>query len=44
MPFLTGRETYAGPYPDAGGGLISRLSRFFPDSPIDISDRVHALP
>lgn len=44
LPYLTGREHYAGPYPDAGGGVVSRLSRFFPDQPIDISDRVQALP
>lgn len=44
LAYLTGQRRYEGPYPDVGGGLISRLSRFFPDSPIDISDHVHALP
>jgi glyoxylase-like metal-dependent hydrolase (beta-lactamase superfamily II) len=44
LPYLTGAAAYDGPYPEAGNGLISSLSRFFPHSPIDISERVHALP
>ena len=44
MPYLTGAADYDGPYPDAGNGLVSTLSRFFPNAPIDISDRVHPLP
>ncbi|RKQ96909.1 metallo-beta-lactamase superfamily protein [Kushneria sinocarnis] len=44
LPYLTGRESYPGPWTDVGGGLISRLARFFPDQPVDLGERVRSLP
>ena len=44
LPYLTGRSPYAPPDTDAGGGIMPRLSWMFPRGPIDLGDRVRALP
>jgi glyoxylase-like metal-dependent hydrolase (beta-lactamase superfamily II) len=45
LPFLTGRADYPPPDPSvAKRGLMTRLSLMFPDSGIDIRDRVRELP
>ncbi|PWK14848.1 MBL fold metallo-hydrolase [Tumebacillus permanentifrigoris] len=44
LPYLTGRAAYPPPDPTVGGGLVARLSVLFPDDPIDLRDRVQALP
>ena len=45
LPFLTGRADYPPPDPTvAKRGLITRLSQLFPESGIDIRDRVRMLP
>ncbi|MBA2504021.1 MAG: MBL fold metallo-hydrolase [Pyrinomonadaceae bacterium] len=44
MPYLTGRSSYPPPDPSVGGGAMARLSFTYPRGPIDISDRVQALP
>ncbi|MDB4887398.1 MAG: beta-lactamase domain protein [Gemmatimonadetes bacterium] len=44
LPYLTGRSAYPPPDPLVGGGANSLLSFMFPKGPIDLGDRVHALP
>ncbi len=44
MPYLTGRSSYPPPDPTVGGGAMARLSFTYPRGPIDINDRVQALP
>ena len=44
LPYLTGRESYPPPDPSVGGGAMAALSWMYPRRPIDISERVHALP
>jgi glyoxylase-like metal-dependent hydrolase (beta-lactamase superfamily II) len=44
LPYLTGNSDYPPPDPTVGGGLMARLSRFYPRWPVDLGDRVHALP
>ncbi|MFO0891771.1 MAG: MBL fold metallo-hydrolase [Isosphaeraceae bacterium] len=43
-PYLDGRSSYPPPDPSVGGGLMSMLSSLYPRGPIDIADRLHALP
>src|SRR5262245_56624107 len=44
LPYLTGRSPYPPPDPTVGGGLVARLAAFFPNSPINLGDRVRVLP
>ena len=44
MPYLTGRSSYPPPDPMVGGGAMAALSRLYPRGPIDLGDRVRALP
>ena len=44
MPYLDGTAGYPPPDPTVGGGLMSLLSTLFPRGPIDVSDRLQALP
>jgi glyoxylase-like metal-dependent hydrolase (beta-lactamase superfamily II) len=44
LPYLTGRSSYPPPDPTVGGGAMAALSRFYPRGPIDLGDRVRALP
>jgi glyoxylase-like metal-dependent hydrolase (beta-lactamase superfamily II) len=44
LPYLTGQAAYPPPDPSVGGGLVARMSFLFPDDPIDLKDRVQALP
>jgi glyoxylase-like metal-dependent hydrolase (beta-lactamase superfamily II) len=44
LPYLTGRSKYPPPDPTVGHGLFSRLSPMFSRGPIDLGDRVFALP
>jgi glyoxylase-like metal-dependent hydrolase (beta-lactamase superfamily II) len=43
-PYLDGTASYPPPDPSVGGGLIARLSRAFPRSPVNIGHRLLALP
>lgn len=43
-PYLDGSASYPAPDPSVGGGLWARLSPLFPTSPVDVSDRLRALP
>lgn len=44
LPYLTGRSSYPPPDPLVGGGAMAWLSKFYPRRPIDLGDRVQALP
>ncbi len=44
LPFLTGKESYPPADPAVGGGLMALLSPLYPRRPIDLADRVQALP
>ena len=43
-PFLNGTEKYPPPDPAVGGGMMALLSPLYPRDPVDISNRLHALP
>lgn len=43
-PFLDGSQSYPPPDTDAGGGVMPTLAPLFPRSPIQVSDRLQALP
>lgn len=44
LPYLTGRSSYPPPDPMVGGGAMAALARVYPRGPIDLGDRVRALP
>ncbi|MDB4900409.1 MAG: beta-lactamase domain protein [Gemmatimonadetes bacterium] len=44
LPYLTGRSAYPPPDPFVGGGMMSLMSVLYPKRPIDLGNRVHALP
>ena len=43
-PYLSGQASYPAGDPSVGGGLMARLAGFYPTRPVDISDRLRALP
>lgn len=43
-PYLDGRAAYPPPDPSVGGGLMARLSGFYPRGPIDVSRFLRPLP
>ena len=43
-PYLTGAAAYPPGDPGTGGGVMPALGRFFPTGPVDVSDRLRALP
>ena len=44
FPYLTGEKEYAPPNWKAGGGMMPLLAPTFPRSPVDLGDRLRALP
>lgn len=44
LPYLTGRSPYPPPDPTVGGGAMAALSWTYPRGPIDLGERVQALP
>ena len=44
FPYLTGEKSYPPPNPGAGGGMMSLLSPLYPKDPIDVGNRLQALP
>ncbi|EZP77514.1 beta-lactamase [Parageobacillus genomosp. 1] len=44
MPYLTGKARYPEPDPSVEGGMVAKMSAFFPNEPIDLGDHVQALP
>lgn len=43
-PYLTGRRNYPPAAPEVGGGMMAELSWLFPRHPINVSQRLRALP
>ena len=43
-PYLTGRSAYPPPDPTVGGGALAAFSFLYPKRPVDLGDRVRALP
>jgi glyoxylase-like metal-dependent hydrolase (beta-lactamase superfamily II) len=43
-PYLNGLSAYPPPDPTVGGGAMAALSPFYPRGPIDLGDRLRALP
>ena len=44
LPYLTGRSSYPPPDPTVGGGLMATMSFLYPKKPLDLGQRVTALP
>jgi glyoxylase-like metal-dependent hydrolase (beta-lactamase superfamily II) len=44
FPYLTGERAYPSPHVGAGGGLMTLLSPLYPRGPVDLGDRLRALP
>lgn len=44
IPYLTGKASYNPPDPTVGGGMMSYMSCVYPKSPVNIWNRVSALP
>jgi glyoxylase-like metal-dependent hydrolase (beta-lactamase superfamily II) len=44
LPYLRGRSSYPPPDPLVGGGMVAVMSAIFPRGPIDLGERVQALP
>lgn len=44
LPYLTGRSSYPPPDPTVGGGAMARFAALYPRGPIDLGERVGALP
>ncbi|MCJ8209179.1 MBL fold metallo-hydrolase [Mucilaginibacter sp. RS28] len=44
LPYLRGLSSYPPPDPTVGGGLMSLLSVLYPKKPLNLGDRVRALP
>lgn len=44
LPFLTGKMSYPEPDPSVEGGLIAKMSPFFPNEPINLGENVFPLP
>lgn len=44
IPYLTGKSSYPEPDATVEGGMVAKMSPFFPNEPIDIGDHVQELP
>ena len=44
IPYLTGVSNYPKPDPSVNGGLIAKMSSFFPNEAINLGDNVKELP
>ncbi|KGR74864.1 MBL fold metallo-hydrolase [Ureibacillus sinduriensis] len=44
IPYLTGVKSYPDPDPTVEGGLVARMSPFFPNEPINLGKHVKPLP
>ncbi|MYL59966.1 MBL fold metallo-hydrolase [Virgibacillus halodenitrificans] len=44
IPYITNETSYLEPDPTVAGGLVAKLSKYFPNEPIDLSGYVHELP
>lgn len=44
LPFLTGKMSYPKPDPTVEGGMVAKMSPFFPNEPINLGNAVERLP
>lgn len=44
FPYLNGTRSYPPPDPSVGGGAMALLSPLYPRDPINVGDKLHALP
>lgn len=44
LPYLTGKQSYSPPDPTVDGGLLAKISSFFPSSPVNLGKHVEPLP
>lgn len=44
LPYLTGEKNYPEPDPTVEGGLVAKMSAFFPNESIDLGEHVQPLP
>ncbi|MFB6350194.1 MAG: MBL fold metallo-hydrolase [Bradymonadaceae bacterium] len=44
MPYLTGQVPYPPPDPSVGGGMMARTAGLYPRGPLELGDRIQALP
>jgi glyoxylase-like metal-dependent hydrolase (beta-lactamase superfamily II) len=44
FPYLTGESSYPEPDPTVEGGMIAKMSSFFPNEPINLGNHVERLP
>ncbi len=44
IPYLTGKSSYAPADPTTGGGMMATMSFLYPSSPINIWNRINAMP
>lgn len=44
IPYLTGKKGYLEPDPTVEGGLLAKISPFFPNDPINLANHVQVLP
>lgn len=44
MPYLTGQTSYPEPDPTVEGGMVAKISSFFPNEPIHLGHHVEILP
>ncbi|MGD6993821.1 MBL fold metallo-hydrolase [Sutcliffiella horikoshii] len=44
LPYLTGKSDYPEPDPSVEGGLVAKVSSYFPNESTDLSGHIHALP
>jgi glyoxylase-like metal-dependent hydrolase (beta-lactamase superfamily II) len=44
MPYLTGKTSYPDPDPSVEGGILAKISSFFPNEPIDLGHHIQQLP
>ena len=44
FPYLTGKEAYPSPDTSVDGGLLAKISFIYPHGPVDISEKLLALP
>ncbi|WP_067728009.1 MBL fold metallo-hydrolase [Oceanobacillus damuensis] len=44
LPFLTGEKSYPDPDPSVEGGMVAKISEFFPEEPINLKGNISAFP
>lgn len=44
LPYLTGQQAYPHPDSTVEGGLVAKMSPYFPNHPINLGNNVHILP